>query len=142
MNERESVACVRAQVSGARVLVPLPEIRCALPHSALKQVDADAAPVATWNARDLPVMFVADALGLDGALGPRSIVLVHERGAAALGLLVDRVGAVLWVSPEQRLPLPPSARFAVASAVVQTDDGLFWLIEPEKFWPDAAEVRA
>jgi chemotaxis signal transduction protein len=50
--------------------------------------------------------------------------------------VVDSVGAVLWISPAQRLPLPDPARFRVASAVVQTDNGMLWLLEPQKFWPD------
>jgi chemotaxis signal transduction protein len=133
---------VRAQASGAGVLVPLPEISCALPHWALKLGDAGAPPVASWNARELPVMFVAEALGLSGAIGPHSIVLVHERGPAALGLVVDSVGAVLWISTQQRLPVPETARVTVASAVVQTDSGLFWLLEPEQFWRSASEATA
>ena len=140
MNEFGSVPCVQARASSASVLVPLPEICCALPHSALKQAEAGAAVVASWNARDLPVLVVARALGLYSELGRHSVVLVHERGASALGLLVDSVGAVLWISPEQRLPLPEAAQFAVASAVVQTERGLFWMLDPEKFWPTVMET--
>ena len=142
MSERGAIPCVQARASGAFVLVPLPEISCALPSSVLKRDDDGARTVASWNARELPVMVVAEALGLDGAIGPHSVVLVHERGAAALGLLVDSVGAVHWIAPQQRLPLPNAARLTVASAVVQTEKGLFWVIEPEKFWPGEAEASA
>ena len=66
MNERGAVPCVQARVSHAVVLVPLPEISCALPSSALKRGESEGRTVASWNARELPVMFVAEALGLDG----------------------------------------------------------------------------
>ena len=58
-----------------------------------------------------------------------------------MGLVVDSVGAVHWIAAEQRLPLPDTARLTVASAVVQTEKGLLWLIEPQKFWPVEAEAR-
>jgi hypothetical protein len=142
MSESGTVPCVQARASSAVVLVPLPEISCALPSSALKRDADEGRTVANWNARELPVMVVAEALGLGGAIGPHSVVLVHERGPAALGLVVDSVGAVHWIAERQRLPLPDTARLAVASAVVQTEQGLFWVIEPQKFWPNAAEEPA
>ena len=141
MSERGAVPCVQALVSHAVVLVPLPEISCALPSSALKRVESEGRTVASWNARELQVVVVAEALGLDGEIGPHCVVLVHERGPAALGLVVDSVGAVHWIAAEQRLPLPDTARLTVASAVVQTEKGLLWLIEPQKFWPVEAEAR-
>jgi hypothetical protein len=137
-----AVPCVQARASGAVVLIPLPDISCALPSSALKRDESGGRTVASWHARELPVTVVAEALGLAGAIGPHSVVLVHERGAAALGLVVDSVGAVHWIGAQQRLPLPDAARLTVASAVVQTDHGLYWVIEPAKFWPDEVEVPA
>jgi hypothetical protein len=142
MTESGAIPCVQARASSAIVLVPLPEISCALPSSALKRDENEARTVASWNARELPVMVVAEALGLDSAIGRHSVVLVHERGAAALALVVDSVGAVLWIAAQQLLPLPDAARLTVASAVVQTDNGLFWVIEPQKFWPGEAEAPA
>jgi hypothetical protein len=139
MSDSAAIPCVQARASSAVVLVPLPEISCALPSSALKRDPSEGRTVASWNARELPVMVVAEALGLGGAIGPHSVVLVHERGPAALGLVVDSVGAVHWIADEQRLPLPDAARLTVASAVVQTEKGLLWVIEPQKFWPNEAE---
>lgn len=142
MSVAGAVPCVQARASGAVVLVPLPQISCALPSSALKRDESAGRTIASWNARELPVMVVAEALGLNGAIGPHSVVLVHERGAAALGLVVDSVGAVHWIAAQERLPLPEAARLTVASAVVQTDKGLYWVIEPDKFWPEQLEAPA
>lgn len=142
MSESGTIPCVQARASRAVVLVPLPEISCALPWSALKHDERDGRTVASWNTRELPVILVAEALGLDGAIGPESVVLVHERGPAALGLVVDSVGAVHWIAAQQCLPLPDAARVTVVSAVVQTEKGLFLVIEPEKFWPAEEEAPA
>jgi hypothetical protein len=142
MSEGGAVPCVQARASGAVVLVPLPQISCALPSSALKRNEGEGRTTASWQARELPVIVVAEALGLAGAIGPHSVVLVHERGSAALGLVVDSVGAVHWIATEQRLPLPDAARLTVASAVVQLERGLLWMIEPQRFWPGAGEVEA
>lgn len=142
MSQSGAVPCVQARAASAVVLVPLPDISCALPSSALTRDEEEGRTFATWNARELPVMVVAEALGLQGAIGPQSVVLVHQRGSAALGLLVDSVGDVHWIAPQQRLSLPDAVRLTVASAVVQMEKGLFWVIEPEKFWPGDAKAPA
>jgi hypothetical protein len=139
MNLLGSVPYARARAGSAGVLVPLTEISCALPRSALKEVAEDAPRVASWGTRELEVVVVAEALGLPKTtVDERAVVLVHERGSAALGLLVDSVGAVLWVAPDERLPVPQAAQIAVASAVVQTGKELHWLLEPDRFWPKGA----
>ena len=139
MNLFGSVPYARARAGSAGVLVPLAEISCALPRSALKATLADGPRVASWGARELEVVVVAEALGLPkSGVDERSVVLVHERGRAALGLLVDSVGAVLWVAPDERLPVPQAAQIAVASALVQSGKELHWLLEPDRFWPRGA----
>jgi hypothetical protein len=132
-SDRDALPCVRARAGNADVLVPLADVSCALPRGALSIRESDTKCVANWGGREIEVVVVAETLGYGRVIGAHSVALVHERGVDAFAVLVDRVHAVLWVSPEQRLPLPEPAEVPLASAVVQTDAGLFWLLHLERF---------
>lgn len=134
--------CVQARAGGALVLIPLLDVVCALSLPAVAVDDPRLGFSVDWNGRALEVVVVARLLGLPAEIGPRSVALVHQRDGDALALVVDRVGAVLPISPQQHLPLPADVALPLSRALVQTSAGLSWLLRLDGVWPEGGTVHA
>jgi purine-binding chemotaxis protein CheW len=83
-------------------------------------------------------------LGLDdGDRGGERLILFHQSVGASFGLLVDEIGDIVTVSPEQIEPLRAGSHDAASSEltdpallvtrVCRLDDGLLAILEPRRF---------
>lgn len=134
--------CVQARAGDALVLIPLVDVACALSLPAVAVDDPTRGFSVRWNGRALEVVVIAQLLGLPAEIGPHSVALVLQRDDDALALVVDRVGAVLPISPEQHLPLPADAALPLSRALVQTSAGLSWLLRLDGLWPEGGTAHA
>jgi purine-binding chemotaxis protein CheW len=82
--------------------------------------------------RLVPIVDISPALGGQIEIGAGSRILIVEASAGVLGVIVDSVGGIVRLSPDQISPLPAAAKRELGEEIAAVDDGLILLLDPER----------
>ncbi|HEY4546133.1 MAG TPA: chemotaxis protein CheW [Pedomonas sp.] len=139
--EREMLALIGFEAAGQHYALPLERVQEVIPLPAeVTQVPrSGTATLGVIAVRDrlLPLVSLRGLLGLPPAAQQRGRIIVVSLGNAQVGLVADRMGAILRVEQKQLDPVPAALRTSDGDAEIQAicrlDDGqLISLLAPER----------
>jgi len=116
----------------------------ALPVTSVREIIRYTPPGATATAsglirgmlslrdRLIPVVDLSPVVGGQIEVGAGSRILIVEASAGALGVIVDSVGGIELISPDQIAPLPAAARRELGEEIAAVEDRLVLLLDPER----------
>jgi purine-binding chemotaxis protein CheW len=82
--------------------------------------------------RLVPIIDLSPVLGGQMEPGAGSRILITEAAAGVLGVIVDSVGGIVQIAPDQVAPLPVAARRELGEEIAAVGNRLVLLLDPER----------